>query len=348
MPEPAAAPVVPPTVFRKGLLLHCGAEAVDRGTLSHVETPSCTESWFPLPHDFLLKEVESQLTAHGFGIGETTHALSHEGKRYFGVLQILRPDDGPGDYSWIVGIRNSHDKTFPASLVMGTRVFVCDNLAFNGEVKLSRKHTRFAVRDLRFMTSRAVGRLGEQFHREDERIAAYKKQRLTDKAAHDLLIRAVDCRAITPTVLPEVIRYWREPLHEEFRSRTVWSLFNAFTEQFKAVNPHVVAKRSQALHGLVRFRLRTDRLSVVKKQERKHLMNPSYSLTGTQAAVLILAQSVSGQTSDELIGSFHSEERGRVRQIIRLLERRGLLIRQTGEDDPFVFPAPGIPPGTVE
>lgn len=176
MPEPAAAPVIPPTVFRKGLLLHCGAEVVDRRTLSRVETPSCTESWFPLPHDFLLKEVESQLTAHGFGIGETTHALSHEGKRYFGVLQILQPDDGPGDYSWIVGIRNSHDKTFPASLVMGTRVFVCDNLAFNGEVKLSRKHTRFAVRDLRFMTSRAVGRLGEQFHREDERIAAYKNR----------------------------------------------------------------------------------------------------------------------------------------------------------------------------
>lgn len=67
-------------------------------------------------------------------------------------------------------------------------------------------------------------------------------------------------------------------------------------------------------------------------------MNSSYSLTGAQAAVLILTQSVSGQTSDELIGSFHSEERGRVRQIIRLLERRGLLVCQTGEDDPFVFP----------
>lgn len=72
MPEPAAAPVVPTTVCRKGLLLHCGAEVVDRRTLSRVETPSCTESWFPIPHDFLLKEVESQLTAHGFGIGETT------------------------------------------------------------------------------------------------------------------------------------------------------------------------------------------------------------------------------------------------------------------------------------
>lgn len=62
-------------------------------------------------------------------------------------------------------------------------------------------------------------------------------------------------------------------------------------------------------------------------------MNPSCSLTGAQAAVLILTQSVSGQTSDELISSFHPEERGRVRQIIRLLEHRGLLIRQTEEDD---------------
>ena len=58
-------------------------------------------------------------------------------------------------------------------------------------------------------------------------------------------------------------------------------------------------------------------------------MNPSCSLTGAQAAVLILTQSVSGQTSDELIASFHPEERGRVRQIIRLLDHRGLLIRQT-------------------
>lgn len=67
-------------------------------------------------------------------------------------------------------------------------------------------------------------------------------------------------------------------------------------------------------------------------------MNPSYSLTGAQAAVLILTQSVSGQTSDELIGSFHSEERGRVRQIIRLLERRGLLICQTGKTIPLSSP----------
>ena len=67
-------------------------------------------------------------------------------------------------------------------------------------------------------------------------------------------------------------------------------------------------------------------------------MTPSCSLPRAQAVGLTLAQSVSGQTSEELIGSFHPEERGRVRQIIRLLKCRGLFICQTGEDDPFVFP----------
>lgn len=241
---------LPLTTARKGLLLHCGAKVIDRQSLSRIETPTSTDTWYPLPHDFLLREIEAQLLSHGFKIGDCTHALSHEGRRYFGVLQIHSANITASDYSWIVGIRNSHDKTFPASLVMGTRVFVCDNLAFNGEVKLSRKHTRFAARDLRFMTARAVGSLNAKFHRMDERIAAYKVHRLTDKAAHDFIIKAIDCRSITPTALPEILHHWREPLHDEFRPRTMWSLFNAFTEQFKSLNPHTVTKRSEALHGL--------------------------------------------------------------------------------------------------
>ena len=52
------------------------------------------------------------------------------------------------DYCWVLGLRNSHDKTFPAGIVAGASVFVCDNLSFSGEIKFARKHTRFIVRDL--------------------------------------------------------------------------------------------------------------------------------------------------------------------------------------------------------
>ncbi|MGB0328973.1 MAG: DUF932 domain-containing protein, partial [Akkermansiaceae bacterium] len=97
-----------------------------------------------MSHDHLLNEVEEQLTNGGFKLGRQAHALSHDGARYFGLLELRLPGHQHCDYRWVVGLRNSHDKTFPAAMVAGTQVFVCDNLAFTGQVKLSRKHTRFA------------------------------------------------------------------------------------------------------------------------------------------------------------------------------------------------------------
>ena len=233
-----------------GLLLHCGAQQVTRESLAEVPTPPNTETWYPMPHEHLLEEVEEQLGNGGFILGRQAHAISHEGARYFGLLEIQLPEHKYSDYRWVVGLRNSHDKTFPAAMVAGTQVFVCDNLAFSGQVKLSRKHTRFAQRDLRHLTSRAVGQLGDRFLKLDQRIDAYKQKRITDNKAHDLIVRALDCRAITATQVPKVLSEWRKPTHSEFRRRSVWSLFNAVTETHKELNPHIAIRRSEALHGL--------------------------------------------------------------------------------------------------
>jgi len=65
------------------------------------------------------------------------------------------------DYTWVLGLRNSHDKTFPAGIVAGASVFVCDNLSFSGEVKFARKHTRFINRDLPQLVERSIGLLME-------------------------------------------------------------------------------------------------------------------------------------------------------------------------------------------
>src|SRR5881397_1045647 len=44
-------------------------------------------------------------------------------------------------YSDTCGLRNSHDKRFPIGISVGSRVFVCDNLAFIGDHVIKRKHT---------------------------------------------------------------------------------------------------------------------------------------------------------------------------------------------------------------
>ena len=234
----------------KGMLLHCGAELVTRQQLAEVPTPSSTDTWYPLPHTTVLRAVEDQLEACGFIISETAHALSHDGDCYFGVLNITVQGRNNDEFSWIVGVRNSHNKLFPAGLVAGSRVFVCDNCAFSGEVRISRKHTRWAERDLHHLTARAVGQLGDKLVNLDHRIQRYQSTYLSNARAHDMVIRSLDVGVITSTQVVDVLKEWREPSHDAFLPRTAWSLFNAFTEVHKTINPHTMIRRSEALHGL--------------------------------------------------------------------------------------------------
>jgi hypothetical protein len=246
MQEPEQVAPKPP----KGMLLHCGAKLVNRNSLYEVPTPKATRTWFPLSHTAVLNEIELQLRSCAFEITEETHALSHNGDRYFGVLSVSLPNRSIDDFGFVVGLRNSHDQTYPAGLVAGTRVFVCDNLAFSGEVRISRKHTRFAERDLRHLTARAVGQLGNKLADLDRRVLHYKETKIRDPRAHDIIVRAVDAQAITTGQIAEVLREWRTPSHEEFKPRSAWSLFNAFTEVHKTASPQTAVKRGEALYGL--------------------------------------------------------------------------------------------------
>src|SRR5262249_30769696 len=141
----------------------------------------------------------------GLSVVSEAHGLSRDGARYFGLLEVVngRPD---GDFGLVVGLRNSHDKSFPAGLAVGAHVMVCDNLSFSGEVSLARKHTAHVERDLPQLIDRAVGRLGDLRRSQEERFAAYKGKEFADSAAHDLLVRALDARVLPVTRLPDVLR----------------------------------------------------------------------------------------------------------------------------------------------
>jgi hypothetical protein len=89
--------------------------------------------------------------------------------------------------------------------------------------------------------------------RQSQRIEAYKQKRIKGSTAHDLMVRAVDSRVIPVTQLPLVLSEWREPSHDEFKEdgRSLWRLYNAFTESFKTRSLEMLPRRSQALHGLM-------------------------------------------------------------------------------------------------
>ena len=113
------------------LMLHQGSSSVDREELGNVLTPPATHSWQPIAHEHLLHTTEQQLSRFNLHITGESHGLSRNGSRYFVLLEIGEPDSDR-DYQTVIGVRNSHDKTFPAGICVGTCVMVCDNLCFIG------------------------------------------------------------------------------------------------------------------------------------------------------------------------------------------------------------------------
>ena len=237
--------------MKSSLILHAGGSACERAEVDAVRTPQATETWYPIPHSVFIDEILQHLTGVGYEIIGEQHALSRRGQRYFGLFEIGHPSATADDYGWVVGCRNSHDKSYPAGLASGTRVFVCDNLAFNGEIRLSRRHTKHALTDLRRLTNNAVGQLESSLRSVDERIRRYKALDLEDRAAHDLLIQAVDCGAIPSNGIRSVLQQWRRPAYEDFAPRTLWSLFNAFTHTLKHGEANSMLRRTVNLHNLM-------------------------------------------------------------------------------------------------
>ena len=156
------------------LLMHCGGKQVSRDAIENAPTPEKTNSWTPIAHNRLLELAEFTITTQGFRITNQAHGLWGNGDRYFGLMELSNNQEHE-EYSLVLGLRNSHDKTFPASFALGSQVLVCDNLSFFGEVVLTRRHTRFIERDLPGIILQAVGRLSEMRSHQNDRIEFYKR-----------------------------------------------------------------------------------------------------------------------------------------------------------------------------
>jgi hypothetical protein len=237
------------------LILHCGGKLTTRDEMVKISTPDPEGRWFPIPHTTLLDTVESELGKLNMRIMNENYGIAQEGKRMFGLLQIGNGSN-PSDHSWVAGLRNSHDKSFPAGLCVGSGVFVCDNLAFSSEIVFGRRHTTNILRDLPMLVARACGELAAKWDSQGKRIEAYKQTELTRGDAASIVIDAM-CQNVFPkTRIDEIWNEWRTPRHPEFQDRNVWSLFNAVTENLK---PRAESKG----HSLWDLPSRTTRLHAI-------------------------------------------------------------------------------------
>ena len=161
----------------------------------------------------------------------------------------------PAALSHLVGLRSSHDKKFSNQLVLGRRIFVCDNLAFSGQIMIRRKNTKNAAGELGGLLDRAVDHVAECQETEERRITAYQATPCNGDQARNLIVRSMEAGAIGGAKWGDVVKQFEEPNHVEHLDAqgnpTIWTLENAFTETFKGYAFNSLPERSRCLRPVL-------------------------------------------------------------------------------------------------
>src|SRR5437867_1722078 len=125
------------------LVVHAGGNLCTVEDLRNLapSTPKPEGKWHPTAHIRVFDTVVATLRTAGYQVQKAQLAVARNGHRFFGALDLSTPL--VSGVSLAVGIRNSTDKSFPLGFAAGSRVFICDNLAFRSELMVKRKHTRF-------------------------------------------------------------------------------------------------------------------------------------------------------------------------------------------------------------
>jgi hypothetical protein len=208
---------------------------IGRTELERIPVPEATPTHKPIPHHTIVETLVETLSFRHIGVVNEEYAVSSDGMKMFGVLDLETQMDG---CRFSIGIRNSHDKSLRLGLTAGIRVFVCSNMAFSGDfTPVLAKHSK----SFNLIDTLAIGvdRIQRNFGPMQRQVESWRETQLSDERAKLIFYSAfIDGKLEAPrTLLPEVHRMYFEPQYPEFSPRTMWSLSNAFTSAFKKLDP---------------------------------------------------------------------------------------------------------------
>ena len=218
------------------LVAHSGSTPVTRQELEAIEPPKGTASWKPVKHSELITVLEQEIQKRNLDIREQSYAVQREGAVLYGVIDLWwRKTE---EFAAAIGVRTANDKSLSLQIAVGMRVFVCDNLAFAGDlIALRRKHT--AGLNLPQEIAAAMDRYQEGVLNLEDGIDRLRETRISDEEAKSMIVDV-----FRQDILP--VRFFRDvtdpyfvPLEmdPEAHPRSLWVLHNVMTRQIKRLSP---------------------------------------------------------------------------------------------------------------
>ena len=220
------------------VVAHVGGIARKREELRLCQTPAATKTWKPIPHYDLITTLINNLESRGVTVGTDGYATYKNDLGLLGFMDLNVPGITTDGYTLALGISTANDKSRSIRLIVGARVFVCDNTAFSGghdAVYMNRKHT--ANLDLGAEIPVAVDRFLVNSAGFPKLIQAMQDEHVTDTQAKALIYDAVRAKVVPQRLLDTVgnLYFEDEEQRVKFPERTLWSVNNAFTEAAKVL-----------------------------------------------------------------------------------------------------------------
>lgn len=235
------------------LIAHTGARKMPYEELALVPTPMGTDTHKPVPHHEVVNALVETLGFRHIGVHKQEYAVSNDGMKMFGLMELETTFHG---CRFAIGIRNSHDKSMRLAMTVGYRVFVCDNMAFNGDFEpvLAKHSKHFNIANA---LSVGVDMMQRNFEPMVQAVDRWRGSQISDVSAKMLIYQAfIESDLDVPKHLARPVHdLYFNPQIEEFQPRTVWSLSNAFTTAFKALDPIPQFKATAKLAGFLEGRL---------------------------------------------------------------------------------------------
>jgi hypothetical protein len=208
---------------------------IGRPELKYIPVPQATPTHQPIPHYRIIEALLETLSFRHIQAIREEYAVSPDGMKMFGILDL---EYGITGVNFSIGIRNANDKSMRLAMTVGYRVLVCDNMAFQGDfMPVLHKHTKNL--DLVDLVSIGVDKVQRNFLPLKNQIEQWMSYPIDDGQAKLIIYAAfVEGQLSTSRhLLPAVHRCFFNPEYEAFRTKTLWSLNNAFTSAFKELKP---------------------------------------------------------------------------------------------------------------
>jgi hypothetical protein len=221
-----------------GLCLHAGAIHKSRAQIAELPLAAPMGNRHvirPFIDDIVL--VDTLLSRQGLVINDEAYGVSFiDGKpaKFFGVMEMASKNT---EFALTVGLRGSYDQTLPRGLAVGSRVFVCDNLAFSSDITLHTRQTTFIGERLPEMLRQAVEKIPGLAEHQEQQFDRYKSIRFDHSKGDAILMQCFRREVLNNNQFAKAVELW-----DKFDYGTAWDLYNVVTAAIKPPpdKPHVL------------------------------------------------------------------------------------------------------------